>query len=146
MMQEQWIAWDLLSNSQKKYELDSLVYEGLARVSLSLYGLLDPNQRCNITFVSTALANRSYSGDLMDFKLQALEKKYGKDFYQLNSFFKVMDSEYSRWLFKVWDRMYRLEDIYHYAFITSDKIIDIVLVEEIRIAIDCFSLEEKLPN
>lgn len=64
----------------------------------------------------------------MEFKLKQLEECYGLDFYQNRTFFMVQNSDFCKKLAYESQEVYTLNDLFHYAVIGQNEILDVVSI------------------
>ena len=130
---EEWTRWQPSKNLPGKYYLTSWSWpqEGLL-IELSSE---KRGQKIQLLFDGT-IGSFRYTNESFCFNVFGkLSKKYGGDFYQDWSFFKINNSEYLKWMVENSDEWADKFDFVHFCIIGGDEMIDIIANDEPKVKI-----------
>ena len=123
---EEWIRWEPIKNLSGKYYLDNLIHSA----DEFIVKLSDDKQKVEL-YSKLFIDAYRYTNKNYQLKVsKKLSEKYGNNFYQNWTFFKVNNSEYLAWISKksgTWSDYIGLQ---HYCILGSDEIIDVLALSE----------------
>lgn len=125
-MQESWIKWEPTAELAKKYRLYSIVENAEENFQIVLSELEDENKKVIIEFQGLVDAYRLRNLEFCQNTLHYLNEKYGHEFYQDWTFFKIDNSHYVELLSKKLNAFYETFQTTHFCIITEEVIIDII--------------------
>lgn len=133
-MEEQWLRWNPIIGLEKKYDIDSMIYD-VKRFIILFSQYYDEGKKVKLIFENSIDAYR-WSNETLRYKLILdLDKKYGADFYGDATFFKVDNSSYIQWISQQSCTISDSIKYIHFAFITANSILDIVTTYEPKVEI-----------
>jgi hypothetical protein len=133
-MEEHWIRWEPISNLQKKYYIEALC-DSIQGFKVILFEMSNKNNKILIHFKDSVWAYR-YAEEIVRCNLvYELGEKYGKEFFTDWTFYKVENSEYSKWATK--QSLGIIEDwgLQHFCIAGLDSVLDIINVAEPKVTI-----------
>lgn len=128
-MHEQWIKWSPRPNLEAKYYLDDVSDSG-KKLRIVLSGVQDKENKIQLLFNESVYAYRNTNESFRAALICELDKHYGKEFYGDWTFFKVKNSNYTRWLAEQAYEVVSSEWFIHLSLITVDAILDIATTYE----------------
>lgn len=132
-MNEKWVKWFPID----KKLIEEKYFVGPIEVSEEDLVIVMEGKKYNIKFTfdgipwSFRMTNESHR--LLTFNKVC--KKYGDAFLHNNSFFKVEDSDYSKWIVTESHGMYADDKIYNYVLMDEEWVIDVIDLEDPKIEI-----------
>ena len=130
-MQEQWIKWEPLQGLSEKYYIDCIV-DSIEDFSVLLSDY-NNEKKIKIIFKNSVDAYRSTDESYRLKTINDLDKEHGLDFYVKWSFFKVLNSDYIKWLSQESFKISDYSSFTHFSIVAADSILDIVTNYEPRI-------------
>lgn len=132
-MEEEWIKWEPLKCISSKMYIEKLIDDenGILLVLKSE----DKKKTFKVIFVDPILSLRSTDEGRRLKTINFLEGKYGTDFYDQWTFFRVINSGYVEWFNQETYNIYAIYDIRHYVFLTSNDVVEILSTYEPNVSI-----------
>lgn len=139
---EEWNYWKPIQELSGKYYIDFLaISEERLMIQLSNENKV---QKVEFIFDGTIDAYR-YTNESFCFTIFAeLSEKYGDDFYQNWSFFKIINSNYLQWLSKKSGTWANEFSFMHFCILGGDEVIDVLARYEPKVTIMDYEPKEKI--
>lgn len=132
---EQWLKWNPVFNVLSRYEFQSMTHTSDS-ITIILFDP-DKNKKIKIVFDGFVDAYQYVDIRYQAERLNEIEKKYGKEFFNKWTFFKVINSDLRRWLNEeslgIIDYFFTHNSYMHFAFVTSTCVIDVIAGYEPKI-------------
>ena len=123
-MTEQWTKWEPAPALIKKYWIDA-VLDTADDFSILLSDANNAN-KIQVIFENSVDAYRN-ADETYRYKLICdLNEKYGGDFYGSWTLFKVLNSEYLKWISEQSCTISDNRSLQHFSFIAADSVLDVV--------------------
>ncbi len=126
-MSEQWTKWEPITGLANKYYIDA-VLDSADGFIVFLSTDDESDKRVKVTFEDAVYAYRSTDDSLRRKIVAQLSDKYGKEFCEDWTFFKVNNSDYLKWLFEQSEEKPEFTDkleLKHFSFLGADFTLDV---------------------
>ncbi|MBM7615098.1 hypothetical protein JOC73_001660 [Alkaliphilus hydrothermalis] len=132
LMSEQWVEWKPVDGLSQKYYIESIsdVLDGF-RIVLS--DADKEENKVNVIFENSVHAYRSTDESFRQSTINILDEAYGTQFYSEWTFFKVVNSEYMKWLSVQSYNIIDSESLIHFSFFAVDSIVDVIAAYEPKV-------------
>ncbi len=128
---ENWARWEPISNLSGKYYVDTIL---LSEAGL-IIRLFEGSKKLELNF-RYAADSYKYTNESFCFKIFGdLSSRYGDDFYNNWSFFKVTNSNYLQWLSEKSRTYSDYFPFQHFCIIGGNEIIDVLAQKEPEVTI-----------
>ncbi len=124
-MTETWSKWECQITVFRKCYVDSIA-DTIDGLVIILSDSVHEEQKLRIVFRESVHAYRSTNESYRQKKLYELKSKYGSEFYSEWSTFKVIESEYLKWLSEQSYKISEMESLIHFSIIAVDSIVDVL--------------------
>lgn len=129
---EEWIRWMPIEGLARKYYVEE-ISDAMNGYSIVLCDSTNEGKKIKIFFEYSVRAFRSTDESLRQETIYFLDNKYGTEFYAGYTFFKVINSEYIKWLESQSYGFCDSETCIHFSLIAADSIVDIIATYEPKI-------------
>lgn len=131
-MTEKWEQWKPISGLANRYYIES-ISEGINGFQIILSEEDNPAKKALFTFENSVDSYRSTNESFVLKIIDDLDKRYGTDFYAHWSFFKILNSDYLKWLS---EKSFGISDSLHFkhlVFFGLDSMLDVITCYEPKI-------------
>jgi hypothetical protein len=123
-MAEQWVRWEPIKGLSNKYFIEYLSAD-YERLDLILSDAYKIKNNVRIVYAFYPGLHQRVNKKFKEQRLELLHARYGKEFFDTWTFFKVNNSEYSKWLSEQSDTISDSYQLRHFAFVCANSIVDV---------------------
>lgn len=135
-MQEQWTRWEPIAGLTKKYDIISCHDDCETGFTIVLCEEDDFNKQLHVNWKNSVDAFRQIDESFTIMLIDDLHKRYGVGFYCNWTFFKVTNSKYLQGLSELSSGVIDyLPGCMHFAFFSSELLIDVITYSEPEVTI-----------
>ena len=128
-MQEQWTRWEPVIGLARKYDIET-IYNNNDGLTITLMDVKNNKSKVHMIFTGRLISYRWADETYMDYRVQNLFRDYGSEFFCEWTFFKVTDSEYSKYISKTSGTISDYTPYIHFAFFTEESIFEVLVMYE----------------
>ncbi len=130
-----WTRWDPLDELNCEYCITS-IKDDINGLEIIFTHIEEKKSDAKIIFHSGSVESYRVCDEHCRLELlRKLKEKYGGEFYAKWNYFKVVDSEYLKWLSKESDTITDYLEVQHYVLMDQDIVLDVVATVEPKIEV-----------
>jgi hypothetical protein len=133
-VEEQWKQWRPIEGLAGKYQL-ATISDTADGFVLYFVAMDDQRKKVCVNFEESIDLYRNTRSEYRLALMDTLAEQYGSDFYHNWTFFKIEHSLYVQWISKSSLGISDYYNFIHFAFITADSVLDIVVDYEPSVVI-----------
>ncbi len=128
-MQEQWIRWEPVAGLSEKYSIVSITGK-IEGFWIILSSAKPEGKSIRLEFLGTPESYQTTDIHYMSSRMNKLQQQYGATFFTEWTFFKVLNSEYAKWVSDESFGFIQLEGLLHVVLIGTNSIVDMITPSE----------------
>lgn len=133
-MKEIWHRWEIGSEFSSKYYIES-ISDSINGFRILFSDATNESKKVEVLFEDSVHAYRSTDESFRQSTINDIDERYGTEFYQNYTFFKVTNSEYIFWISHQSYGIAEAESLYHFSFLAVDSVLDVIAAYEPKICI-----------
>lgn len=128
-LEESWETWEIDNTMTSKYYVESIT-DSIKGFRILLSDAKVESKKLVVLFEDSVHSYRSSDESYRLNTINNLDERYGTEFYRDNTFFKVTNSEYIKWISLESYGIVESALIFHFSFIAVDSIVDVIAAYE----------------
>ena len=128
-LEEIWETWEIENTMTSKYYVESIT-DSIKGFRILLSDAKVESKKLVVLFEDSVHSYRSSDESYRLNTINNLDERYGTEFYRDNTFFKVTNSEYIKWISLESYGIVESALIFHFSFIAADSIVDVIAAYE----------------